>query len=132
MSAAPPKPICRTFLVCRELYQDNQTGEVIIVGPATEATAAHYPSNFTLNLFAHITSMRGTYLPALQLRDLDGRVVWGQSMGAPAEVHDALAVFRFLFRPVLLTVPRPGVFEIVLLLNDEEIVTLPMNFKAPG
>jgi hypothetical protein len=121
MSPKPPKPVVKSLLACREMLQDNATGEFILIGPLVDLTALQFPLMVPLNLFAVLTSMRGRYLPALQLRDEEDQVCWSQAWEAPAENHDPLVPFTFSLRGLCAYVPRAGKYDVVLMLNDDEV-----------
>jgi hypothetical protein len=120
MTPRPPKPVVKSILACREMFRDDVSGEFVLVGPLVNLTAPQFPLMVPLNLFAVLTSMRGRYLPTLQLRDEEDQVCWSQAWQAPAENHDPLAPFTFSLRNLGAYVPRPGKYDVVLLLNDEE------------
>jgi hypothetical protein len=111
------------------MLHDAQNGEHILIGPQTVVTAPHFPWTVTLNLFAQLTSLRGQYLPILQVRDLDDQVLWSLVLPAPVSVPDPLTVHTIACRGYPATVPRPGRYEVVLLLNDDVVARYPLTVR---
>ncbi len=122
MIRKPATPICKSFLVCRQIFQDEVTGEYILLGPTNQIVAAHYPVTADLSVFMHWTSAHGVYRVEMQLRDLEGNVVWTHRLGELYEASDPLKPTLIKLLHLDLVYPRPGKYDIVMLANDEEVV----------
>jgi hypothetical protein len=117
----PPLPLAQSFLICREIFQDRQTGEHILLGPATGASLAAFPATLRVSFYIKLTGGHGTYRPTLQLRDDDGELI-GECPGPEAfEQTDPLAPRQIAWRDVGLFFPRPGRYDLVLLVNEDDL-----------
>ncbi len=121
MQHKPLMPNVRALLLCRELFEDNRTGEHILVGPASKIHAKQFPSVTAQAVYLEVTSGRGDYIPALELRDGNDRIVWGSPpWEKPFPAIDPLKIYSITFPGLMLCVPVPGRYDLVLLLNGEE------------
>ncbi len=113
-------PAVQTFLICREIFQDQRTGEHILVGPSHEYLSPHFPATAELNVFVQVSSGHGSYRPELRLQDLEGQVAWAQALDPPFKASDPLKIITLTFH-LHLSIPQPCKYEIVLLANEEEV-----------
>jgi hypothetical protein len=120
MEHKPLNPVVKSFLVCREIFQDARSQDHILIAPLASLCAHQFPCVVPVNLYAQLTSGHGVYHPALQLLDVEGRAVWGQTMEPPFEEKDPLSIRILTFLGIHLCVPRPGKYDLALLLNGEE------------
>jgi hypothetical protein len=116
-----PVPEVKSFLICREVFQDVISGEYIVVGPLVNVVAPHFPWTAPLCFLAELTSSHGSYTPTLQLHDLEGNVVWGQELQPPLQAADPLKFHLVSFRQMGVRIPAPGKYDVVLLLNGREV-----------
>jgi hypothetical protein len=132
MTHKPPTPVVRSLLACREVA-NGPNGEMILIAPLSVTSASRFPASLGVQVYAQITSMRGEYLPALQVRDGDDQVVWSLVMDHPMMVQDPLEVHHVPFRGYEAWLPRPGRYEVVLLMNDDEVARYPftVGFRPP-
>ncbi len=130
----PPQPLVQSFLVCREIFQDKQTGEYLLLGPVSGLTLSAFPAALRLSLYIRLTGAHGSYRLAVQLRDQDGGKV-GECPG-PDNVHpsDPLAPCQICWRNLGLYFPRPGRYDLILLANDEDLAhyALDVILQAKG
>ena len=122
MERHPPTPVCKSFTVCRQIFQDKFSGEVILIGPTSQIYSFTYPTVMNISVFARCSSAQGVYHLELQLQDLEGNVIWGHKFEPPFELNDPLAVGTLNLQNLGMFVPRPGKFDLVLLANGEEVV----------
>jgi hypothetical protein len=120
MEPRPPDPMCKALLVCRQVVKDAFTDEYILIGPTHQVTPLTYPAVVTLGIFAHWTSVQGTYKIELQLRDVEGRVVW-QEDEPPLAGEDPLLAYAIAFAGRNFILPKPGTYDLVMLANGEEV-----------
>jgi hypothetical protein len=121
MDSKPPAPVCHSFLICRQLFQDQASSEIIIIGPAYQLVAIQFPVIGQLSVYARVTSLHGLYILETQLRDFDGTIHWRQRFENTLECHDPLAITNITLRDLRVTFPGPGKYEFVLLANDDEV-----------
>jgi hypothetical protein len=117
---SPPLPLAQAFVVCRELFEDVQTHEFILIGPFSGISLPGYPVRFRMAAYAHLTCGHGAYEMKLELRDTHGRVTWAWRLPKPS-VIDPVLPHRIALRDMLVDFPTPGQYDLVLLANDEEI-----------
>jgi hypothetical protein len=117
----PPQPLAQSFLVCREIFQDRQTGEYILLAPLAGAAFGAFPAAFRLSLYIKLTGAHGAYRMELQLRDQDDRLLGECSSPHPVQQDDPLATCQISWRDLVLRFPQPGKYDLVLLANGEDL-----------
>jgi hypothetical protein len=122
MTLKPPTPVSKSFIVCRQVFQDVVTQEYILLGPTHQIGSFTYPLVANLSIFARCTSVQGSYKLELQLQDLEGEVMWRQPFERPLESQDPIAVAILNIQNQGIYFPRPGKYDLVLLANGEEVV----------
>jgi hypothetical protein len=85
--------------------------------------APEYPMTFDLSAFCRWTNAHGSYRMELQLRTLDGDIVWRHKLERPFEANDPLQVTMVTLRHERIHFPLPGKYEIALLANEEEVAS---------
>jgi hypothetical protein len=115
----PPLPLVQSFVACREIFTDERTGTVMLVGITSLAPLKQFPAHVRLSLFVEFTGGHGQYLPRLELRDGDDEVVWGWGDPRPIEKPDPLLPHQVTFYDLMVAVPRPGRYVLALHLNGE-------------
>lgn len=126
MEANPPVPVVKTLLVCRELFVDNSSKEVILVGPLLDLHVPQIPTVVHVSVFFELTSGHGDYVPTLQLRDLDEQVVWYHTYDQPFPAQDPLRIITVQVTRIGVCIPRYGKYDWVLLVNKQEIGRRPL------
>ena len=124
MTTEMPKPEVKTMLVCRNVIQDRYTGTFVLIGPTHEVSAPQYPATFDLSIFLDVTSVRGSYLLAVQLRDISGNELSRFHMTQPMVCHDPLKVGSVGMLHYAFVFPEPGKYEIAVFANGEEIAAV--------
>jgi hypothetical protein len=131
MERRPPLPICKAFLVCRQIIQDMSSKEFIILGPTHQFYAPVFPMIGNLSFFAQCTSMQGSYNLELQLQDLEGNVQWRFAFEPPWECNDPLNVAFLTLQNMGIYFPRPAKYDIVLLASGDELARTPFWARLP-
>ena len=132
MEGKPPAPVCQSFLVCRQIFQDQATQEIIIIGPAYQIIAMQFPVVGQLSVYARVTSLHGTYLLEAQLRDFEGAVLWRHRFESPLDCRDPLAVTNITLRDLRVSFPAPGKYEFVLMANDADVARDVFSAQVPN
>jgi len=120
MDRKPPIPICSAFLACRQIIDDKQCGDYVLVGQSKSYQHHFFPCAVSIAFFARLTSVHGDYRVEVQLLDEHGEIVWRDgplhtwSLADPLEMYD----IKFELCPVFL---RPAVYTFVLAANGEEV-----------
>jgi hypothetical protein len=121
MSPRPPTPVCKTFLVCKQIFVDELTQECTLVAPIHQIFVEEYPLRQYLSFFARWTKAHGSYRVEVQLRDLEGAVLWRDEMAQPLQASDPLRVVPLSLSRCRVRIPEPGTYEFVLLANGQEV-----------
>src|SRR5262249_10250135 len=80
-----------------------------------------YPLVEDLSVFARWGNAHGSCKVGVQLRSLDGDVLWGRAMDAPFETRDPLQIWILALPHLSVCVPAPGKYEVVQLAAGEEV-----------
>ncbi len=123
MQHKPPTPICKALVVCKQIFVDEQRQDCTLVSPIHQIFSPHFPVEEDLSVFARWTNAHGRYAVELQLRDLEGTVLWRDEMPNPFDVSDPLQVVTLMLRHRLFRFPRRGKYEVALLANGIEVAT---------
>jgi hypothetical protein len=121
MRRKPPTPVSKAFLICREIWQDQRTGDTMLLGFVRHVQAMQYPFPVQLEVFTRWTSAHGKYVVTLQLQDLAGNVVSQNVLPTEFDMPDPLQAFDLILGHCQLEFPEPGKYDVVMLANDEEI-----------
>jgi hypothetical protein len=122
MDTKPPKPVCKAFLFCRQITQDQRTKETSLQGLTRYVMSSVYPTKTVLALFARWTSAHGDYQLELQLQDLEGNVLWREVPPTAWPMNDPLQAFDLILHNLEVEFPAAGKYDMVLLANGEEII----------
>ncbi len=117
----PPQPLSQSFLVCREVFQDRQTGEYLLLSPLNTITLPAFPAAMRVSLYIRLTGAHGTYRIGLQLRDPSGGLLGEGSGPQPLQQEDPLMPCQICWRDLVLQFPQPGRYDLILLANDEDL-----------
>ena len=131
MERKPPVPLCKSFVVCRQIMQDMASKEFVILGPTHQIVSPVFPMIGNLSFFAQSTSMQGAYILELQLQDMDANVLWRHTFEPPWEHHDPLKIAYLSLQNLGIYFPKPGKFDVVLVANGEEIARTPFWAQMP-
>ncbi len=116
----PPLPAALTFLTCREIWRDPRTGKTMLQEPMTHVRLERFPAPVRLSVFAEFTGGHGDYVPRLALHDADDEIVWGWSGKQPFAHRDPLLPSEVCIFDLMMAVPKPGRYTLILLLNGAE------------
>src|SRR5262249_35686997 len=123
MKSKPPLPVCKAFLVLSKIV-DIPNGEVALVGLPRVFRCPSFPAATLASFFARLTSAHGKYQVEVQLQNAEGETIWREgppepwTLGDPLEMYDLKLNLNVAF-------PKPGQYDFVLLLNDEEVARQP-------
>lgn len=120
MTRKPPLPICKAFLTCREVATDQKYGGTSILGLCSQHVHHHFPSGSNVGIFVRLTSAHGDYKLEVQLQTAQGDVVWKDGPETPYSLPDPLHTCDFKFN-VCIVFPKPAWYDLVLLVNGEEL-----------
>jgi hypothetical protein len=121
MPPRAPTPVCKALVVCRQIFMDDARQDLVLVAPIHQVFLRHFPADEDLSVFARWTNAHGRYRVELQMRELDGTVLWRDEMPNPFEVPDPLVVVPITLRHRTFHFPQPGKYEVALLANGEEV-----------
>jgi hypothetical protein len=121
------------LLTLKRIVEDKPTGDLLLLGPWTEVFAEFFPHTEQTALYAEFTSGHGAYAPAFHLRNMADEIVWqSRPYEKPVEMTDPLTFMRMCFFAVPIRFPAPGKYDVVWLLNDEEVARRAVFARYPG
>lgn len=123
MERQPPLPVCRCFVLCRQLFHDPIRQDYALISPVHQIFSPYFPVTEHLAIFARWTNAHGAYRIGFQLRGLDGEVLSGAQWDAPFETHDPLETWLLPLPPIPVRFPSPGRYEVALLANGQDVAT---------
>jgi hypothetical protein len=118
-----PTPVCKCFLLCRQIFIDPERQEYTLVSPVHQVFSARYPLVADLSVFARWANSHGAYEVGVQLRSIDGEVVWQRTLERPFEARDPLQVWILSLTHFSFVIPEPGKYEVVLLADGQEVAS---------
>ncbi len=130
-----PTPVCKCFLLCRQIFVDTVRQDYTLVSPVHQIFPARYPVLEDLSVFARWSNAHGAYAIEVQLRNLEGDVLWRREMERPFETSDPLQVWLLTLSHLAIPIPKPGKYEVALLANGHEVavdVLLAHRVRVPA
>ena len=121
-----PAPQAQAFVACREITQDDRTGEIVITGPVSHVPIIEFPADIRLAVYAHATGSHGTYRLAFELRDAEGDTVWRWQPVDPLHHADPITPMQVTLNELRVSVQQLGRYDLVLLAGDDDIATQPL------
>jgi hypothetical protein len=121
MERRPPKPVCKCFVACRQIFVDAIRQDYALVSVVHQLFPQRFPVVEDLSIFARWSNAHGSYTVEVQLRSLEGDVLWRQEMERPFEAFDPLRVTLISLNHLTIPIARPGKYEVALLANGEEV-----------
>jgi hypothetical protein len=118
-----PTPVCKCFVLCRQLFVDAVRQDYAIVSPVHQVFSSRYPLTERLSIFARWSNAHGSYEIEVQLRSLEGEVLSAAKMNAPFTANDPLQIWIVPLHDLPITVPAPGKYEVALLASGVEVAT---------
>jgi hypothetical protein len=131
MDRRTPLPVTTTLLVCREVFEDKNSGDHALIAPRTDFLLPQFPFVVAAQVFVQLTDGHGSYQPSLELLDGEGTSVWREAWDRPFEAGDPLTTYTLIFR-VGMVFPRPGRFDLVFRLGGQEVGRRSLRARFPG
>src|SRR5208282_3032811 len=127
MNRKPPNPVCKAFLVCRNINGETLT----LIGQSNCYVNHRFPNGPPIAFFARLTGGHGDYTIEVQLQNKKGDVLWSdgpQNNWSPQSPLDTLDLTLTNLAPVF---PGPGSYSLVLTANGEELGREPFYARLP-
>jgi hypothetical protein len=131
MHRRPPTPVCPCFVLCRQIFIDPVRQDYTLVSPIHQVFPTRYPVIEDLSIFARWTNAHGAYAVEVQLRSLEGDLLWRQRMDQPFETSDPLQVWILPLHHLPIPIARPGRYEVALLADDQELAVTVLRAHPP-
>lgn len=125
MKNSRPKPVCKCFLLCREIVGDAGSGDESMIGLPQQFCSDQYPAQMPINVFCRFDAGRGRYSVEVQLQNSDGEVVW-KHRHEPWVMRDPLGTDDLKMK-VDVHFPSAGIYHFALILDGEEISRFPFR-----
>ena len=85
MKSHPPQPFTQAFVVCREIFEDNHSGDYILFAPRSAFRLAQLPGSIRFAVYAHLTELHGKYILELRLEDSQELHPLGRTRGSAGQ-----------------------------------------------
>jgi len=122
---------CVSILVCDDVYRDEQTKKLVIVGTFNQITTASFPCMHPkMSVLFTLTNGNGTYDVALAIEHEESATMIAELKG-PLQVTDPLAINDVIVQFVGAVFPKAGKYWVVLKANGEIIGQRPFMVKLP-
>ncbi len=108
----PPLPLALAFVVCDQIFRDERTGVMILVGPTSHVPLGRFPTHVRLSMWAEFTGGHGSYLPRMALLDAADEVVWGWNAPGPLAHDNPLLPHQVAFHDLMVAVPQVGRYRL--------------------
>ncbi len=127
MPPNPELPECVSIILCDDIYRDERTKKLVIVGTFNNINAHALPAiHQKLTVLFTLTNARGEYEIALGIENArTGDLI--VEMKGPAQLPDPLKIIDFNIELVGLPIPEAGKYWVVLKANDEIIAQRPFT-----
>lgn len=116
----PPLPVVQSFLTCQEIFSNPKGGRTLLLGPLTHVPVTQFPAHVQLSIYADFTGGHGSYQPQLSLYDEAEEAAWSWTPPGLFKHSNPLLPCHAYFNDLILDVPQPGRYRLVLFLNDEQ------------
>ena len=122
-----------TFTACREIRRipGIDPAEYILVAPTINWWSAVYPARIQMGLFIEFTGADGAHVPRIEVHDSAGDLLGCLVEGGPFVSNDPVAVHSFTQEMVRFNVSRPGLYDLVLFFNGEEVARRQLWVRPP-
>jgi hypothetical protein len=124
MTAHPPRPEVKAFLVCDQMLHDGPTNKRSLIGVFHDLGATQFPAMHpSLWLYANLTDAHGRYDLELRFMDIERNHMLGGAKPPPIEIGDPRQTAELSAQLRNLTLPGPGTYEFHLIANGELLAT---------
>ncbi len=132
MPANPELPECVSIILCDDIYRDERTKKLVIVGTFNNINVRSFPSiHHQLKILFTLTNGRGNYTIELSIENArTGNAI--MKLKGPAQLPDPLKIVDFDIGLVGLPIPEPGKYWVVLKADDEIIAQRPFTVTNAG
>jgi hypothetical protein len=122
-----------SFVACREIQCLPQTSppEYVLVAPSINWWSVVYPAPVQMGLYVEFTGAEGAYVPLIEVHDAEGELLVPLVKGGPFLSKDPVAVHTITLERVSFQVPRPGLYDLVLFFNREEMARRQLWVRPP-
>ena len=115
-----PLPIVTSFVLCREIFEDQRRREYALIGPFSGISLNFFPAGFRFSLYAHLVGGHGSCQLGLHLRDDEGATTWQWQWPEPT-LCSPLHPYRITLHNLIVEFPAPGRYDLVLRANGEDL-----------
>ncbi len=123
-----------TFIACREIQRVPRTNppEYILVAPSINWWSVVFPARVQMGLYVEFTEAEGAYVPRIDVYDGNGDLLGCLVEGGPFISKDPVKVHTVTLEQVSFNVPRPGLYDLVLSFNGEEVSRRQLWVRPPN
>jgi hypothetical protein len=120
MNQTPPLPVCTAFLACNRIEENPQTKDKVLIGLPRAYHHHFFPNACPIGFFIRLTEAHGNYRVEVQLQTPEGEVVWHDGPLQAIPLDDPLLIYDLTLN-VCVVFPQPGTYDLVLMVNGEEL-----------
>lgn len=124
----PPLPLVQSFLTCEEIFSSQKHGRNLLLGPLTHVPVSQFPAHVQLSIYADFTGGHGSYQLQLSLYDSADEITWSWTPPGLFKHSNPLLPSQAYFNDLILDVPQPGRYCLILFLNGEQAAQRTMWF----
>src|SRR5262249_17723953 len=123
-----------TFTACREIQRLPRTSppEYVLIAPTINWWSVVFPASVQMGLFIEFTGADGAYVPRIEVYDAEGDLLGCLVEGAPFISQNPVTVHNITLEQVRFEVPRPGLYDLVLFFNGEEVARRQLWVRPPN
>jgi hypothetical protein len=116
-----PPPVCKAILLCQSADIDADTGQADIFGVFGELALQTFPNSIPpFIVFLQLTNGFGKYRLIVEVQDLHDGQLLAKTEGL-VDFTEKLVTKNFVISVSLLFLARPGVYDVVVLADGQEI-----------
>ena len=132
MGTTAELPECLSIIVCDDIYRDEETKKLVIVGTFNNIKAAEFPCRHgQLSVLFTLTNGRGAYDLALGIEHAESGCALIEMRG-PLTLEDPLQIADFNVKLAGVEFPAPGKYWVCVRINGELVRQRPFLVRRVG
>ncbi len=132
MSPGAEIPKCLSIILCDDVYRDEKTKKLVIVGTFNRISAPRLPCQHSrMSVLFTLTNGRGTFDLSLTIEHAETEKALVQLSG-PATLGSPMEIFDQHVEILGVEFPQAGKYCVTLKANGEQIATRPFFVEGPN
>lgn len=117
-----PLPHSATLIAWQAILADSITKMRLFSGPLSHVPLHQFPAKVYTSIWAEMTGGHGTYDVQFVLMDDEEEICWDCHLPEPLVLDNPRFPHELTLLNVVLNVPHPGHYRLIMKLNDVELV----------